>query len=386
MKTRLLEKIIKNHIVKNDKSLILLGPRQTGKSTLLKSIKPHLIVDLSDEATYREHLKDPSLIKAQVKSLAPKATVMIDEVQRIPSILNTLQSLIDNEPVRFLLTGSSARKLRRGKANLLPGRLFWYSMFPLTYWELQNDWDLAKALTIGTLPEVYIEDYGSELLSNYINTYLREEIQAEALLRNIDSYARFLDIAAESSGQIVNYSKISSDSEIPKESIRRFYEILHDTLLVHKLSGYTDVKSRKATQKERFIFFDLGVKNAVLGQHKNVFTATQLGHLFEQWFINQVVAYNSYHKKDWRLSYFRDERGNEIDLIIDSGQSLLAIEIKFSTRFRNEFADGLKRFFPGVKTPFRRIVIFRGEQAQKRDGFEVIPYEKFLLETISEIR
>jgi len=298
----LLQKILAT-LNKTPKSILLIGARQTGKSTLLGQLNVALKIDLSDESTYREHLKDSKLVRAQVAAVPRGSIVLVDEVQRIPSILNTIQSLIDdkNRGIRFLLTGSSARKLRHGQANLLPGRLFRYELFPLTYWELKEKWDLEKALMIGTLPEIYLNDYGPELLVNYIDSYLREEIQAEALIRNIASYARFLDISAEDSGRITNYSQLASDSEIPKETIRRYYEILSDTLLVHRIPGFTDIQgSRKAIQKEQFIYFDLGVRNAVLRQHKNVFTPTQLGKLFEQWLITQIIAFNSYHQKNWQ--------------------------------------------------------------------------------------
>jgi uncharacterized protein len=339
-----------------------------------------LIIDLADETTYRDHLKDPSLIRAQTLSLAPKSKILVDEVQRIPSILNTLQSIIDdNKSLQIMLTGSSARKLKRGQANLLPGRLFWFSLFPLTYWELKHEWDLQKALTIGTLPEVYLESYGADLLSNYIDTYLREEVQAEALTRNIDSYARFLDLAAENSGKIINYTKLASDSEIPKETLRRFYDILSETLLGYRLPGFTDIKgTRKAIQKEIFIFFDMGVRNGVLKQHRNVFTDTQLGGLFEQWLILQIIAFSEYTKKDWQFYFYRDDLQQEVDLIVDCGTKIMAIEIKYARKFKAEFAKGLKAFRTYCKKPTECFIVYRGDTVQRRDDIDVVPYQVFL--------
>ena len=392
---RTLEKILRRELSKTPKSILLLGPRQTGKSTLFKGLGASAYIDFSDETTYHDHLKDPALLKAIVAPLPDKAIVVIDEVQRLPSILNTVQSIIDSsggksKQLRFLLTGSSARKLRRGNANLLPGRIFLHAMFPLTYWELSaagpDKWSLDLALTKGTLPEIYLEDYGAELLGNYINTYLREEIQAEALTRNLSSYARFLDLAAENSGQITNYSSMASDSEIPKETLRRFYDVLCDTLLVHRIPSYTAIKSkRKATQKEQFIFFDMGVRNAILRKHRNVFTPTELGKLFEQWMINQVIAFNSYQGKDWLIYFYRDDAKNEVDLIIDVGAKVVAIEIKYGTSFKLDYIAGLKEFSAVCKKPVDRILIYRGNEKQQREGVDIVPYQVFLSETIFAI-
>lgn len=385
MEKRTLTALLRSRVTTSHKSIMLIGPRQTGKSTLLKEIGSDLTIDLSDEAAYLQHIKDPSLIRAQAKALGKNARIMVDEIQRIPSMLNTIQSLIDgNQQLRFLLTGSSARKLRRGHANLLPGRLFHYEMFPLTYWELKEKWDLSKALTIGTLPEIYLTDYGPELLANYISSYLREEIQAEALIRNIATYSRFLDLAAETSGQIVNYSSLASDSEIPKETLRRYFDILSDTLLVHRLTGYTAISgNRKAIQKERFQFFDMGVRNAVLGQHRNVFSSTQLGSLFEQWFICQIFAYKSYYQKDFKLYFYRDDLKQEVDLVIDCGKELLAIEIKYSEKYQSSYIESLSAFSKISKKPVRSVLIYRGDTKQLRDDVVVWPYQQFLDELVA---
>ncbi len=239
-------------------------------------------------------------------------------------------------------------------------------MFPLPYWEISADapdqWSLDVALSKGTLPEIYLNDYGADLLS---------------------SYARFLDLAAENSGQIINYSNLASDSEIPKETLRRFYDVLCDTLLVHRVPSYTDVKTkRKATQKELFIFFDMGVRNAVLRKPRNTFTPPDLGKLFEQWMVTQVIAFNSYHKKEWLIYFYRDDAKNEVDLIIDVGTKIIGIEIKYSTSFKVPFLDGLKAFADVCKKPVELILVYRGNDRQQRDNIDVIPYQHFLTETI----
>jgi predicted AAA+ superfamily ATPase len=380
MKFRTLTHEIRQKAEKLKKSVLLLGPRQVGKSTLLGGLSPTLSINLADEVQFRSHLKDPHLLRRQVEANGSKGFIFIDEVQRIPSILNTVQALIDEKKFPpFLLSGSSARKLRAGQANLLPGRIFSYELFPLSFWELENDFNLEKALTVGTLPEVYLAEYGPELLRNYIDTYLREEIKAEGLVRDVGTYARFLDLSSAVSGQVINYSALASDSEIPKESLRRFFDILTDTLIVHKLGGYQHVRAeRKASQKDKFIFFDLGVRNGVLGQEKNHFTETELGPLFEQWLVNQVQIHVKYHQKNWSLHYYRDDKKEEVDLIIDCGKRVVAVEVKFATKVKENHLEGLKAFAQVSKKPCSLFLVFRGEKAEKWGEVLALPYRDFL--------
>ena len=376
---RLLEEILNKTIRKTKKSILLLGPRQVGKSTLIQTLKPDMKINLAEEIAYRDHLRDPDLIKRQVLGL-PSGLIFIDEIQRIPSLLNTLQTLMDeHKRYIFVLTGSSARKLKRGQINLLPGRLFSFSMFPLTFWELPGKLEIERVLKVGTLPEVYLHEYGADLLRDYVGAYLREEIQTEALVRNLDSFSRFLDVAAESSGQIINYTKLSSDAEIPKESLRRFFDILEDTLLIHRLPGFTQIKgSRKAVQKERIIFFDIGVRNAILGRQKNQFSDKEKGLLFEQWFILQIIAWNSYHKKDWKLSYYKDNLNCEVDLLIETDQKVIALEIKSSKKGKPEFVKSLELFSSLSKKKVSAFVIFQGKEKEKWDQISMIPFQEFL--------
>ncbi len=385
---RVLENELKQRLETTPKSILLLGPRQTGKSTLLRQLRPTREIRLSDEAVFRAHLKDPSLLAALVQALPVGSVVLIDEIQRIPSLLNTVQSLQDDPElkVQFLLTGSSARKLKRGAVNLLPGRLFRCMLFPLTYWELQSQstarWDLERALRFGLLPEIFTADYGPELLSHYVESYLREEIQAEAVVRQVASFARFLDLAAHRSGQEINYSALASDSEIPKETLRRYFDILEDTLLIHRIPGFTEVtSSRKALQREKILFFDTGVRNAILGIQNNVLSSVQMGELFEQWLITQVLALQSYQKKGWKLHYYRDDLKNEVDLVVDRGpdQALLAIEIKYAQKFDSKDLRGLHAFEKAIAPrKVTRVLVYRGDVAQVRGDVRVLPYTEFL--------
>lgn len=380
----MIERILKQQVTKvlrqYGKSILLLGARQTGKSTLLNQLQPDLVINLADESTYRMHLKDVSLLKAQVEALPKRSVILVDEIQRIPSMLNTVQSLMDGaNQYLFLLTGSSARKLKQGQVNLLPGRLFRYHLYPLTYWELKDQWDLDRTLQLGNLPEIYLKEYGSELLGQYVDSYLREEIQAEAVVRKVDVFARFLDLAAEVSGQMINYSELSSDSEIPKESLRRYFEILCDTLLAHRIRSFSDIKgNRKAVQKERILFVDVGVRNAVIHQQQNTFTSTQKGSLFEQWFIGQIIAYSHYHQKKWQVFYYRDDRQQEVDLVVDTGHKLVALEIKYGKVFKPKFLRHLQIFSKHANKKVDPILIYTGDLRQTREDVLVISYRDFL--------
>ena len=386
----MIRRILHTRLTEHPKSVLLLGPRQVGKSTLCSALGPHVSVNLADEETYRQHLNDPGLIKRIVNALpAAERVILIDEVQRIPSILNSVQALIDTHGhLRFLLTGSSARKLRRGQANLLPGRVLLEQLPPLVYWEIAENFDLHKALTVGTLPEVYLQEYGLEILNSYVAGYLREEIQAEALTKDLASYSRFLDIAAELSGQYLNYSKVASDSEISKDAIRRYVEILTDTLLVEIVPSYKEVgRERRARQKERFIFFDLGVRNSLLVKQRPAsLTREEMGSLFEQWLILQVIYYNQLHKKGWRISSYRDAFGVEVDLVIETHRQCIAVEIKSSVKAQEKMFKGLVRFAKVANRDITPYVIYQGEFEQRfEDLGSALPYEKFLGEILPQL-
>ncbi len=376
---RMLAPILRETLSSQNKSVLLLGPRQVGKSTLAKALNPSLALDLAREAVFRAHGKDPELIERQVRALEPGALVLVDEVQRLPELLNSVQALIDQKTgVSFLLTGSSARKLRREGTNLLPGRVFSHRLFPLTYWELGDAFDLDKCLSKGCLPEVYLEDYGSALLRDYIDIYLREEILAEGLVRRAASFGGLLDVIAKVAGHELNYAALASDSEIPKESLRRYIDILEDTLIVHRLPGFRGTPSRKAVQREKLLVFDVGVRNGILGIQDNVFIDEEKGALFEQWFIMQLMAYAAYGKRHWQLHYYRDDHKNEVDLVIESRTAVVAIEVKWGARYKHEWSKGLTGFSRAATKKVTSFVVYRGETKQKDGDITVVPYRTFL--------
>lgn len=369
------------------KSVLLLGPRQVGKSTLLKALGPDITINLADESTYLEHLKAPELLALKVAAVkAANPLIYLDEIQRIPTLLNTIQALLDDRKnLRFVLSGSSARKLARGKANLLPGRVLVERLHPLTYLEIkttQGSFDLDRALQLGLLPEVYTEEIGAEILASYAHIYLREEIQAEALVKSMQSYARFLDLAAELSGQFINYAKLSSDAEINKDTLRNYFEILEETLLIHRVPSYgTLCSARKARQKDKFYLFDVGVRNAVLKKTKSHFTDTEKGPLFEHFIFQQLKAIRDYEKCDWEIKTYRDDRGLEVDFILESDRALKLIEVKFQRKFRPDFENGLNEFEALLKTKKKvdKIVVYAGtDELKTKKNVRVLPYGAFL--------
>jgi predicted AAA+ superfamily ATPase len=385
----MLDRLIFPRISKTQKSVVLLGPRQVGKSTLCRSLAPDKIINLMDEAAYLGYSKDAAKLSREIRALAKPSLIFIDEIQRVPALLNSIQSLLDENPKhKFILTGSSARKLKRGGANLLPGRVIVESLDPLTIWELGERFDLEKCLTAGCLPGVYLdEEDGLDILESYANIYLREEIQAEALVKNIGGYARFLDVAAEASGDWINYSKVASDAEIPKESVRRFFSILEETLLVFRIPPFKAKKSeRRISQRDKFIFFDPGVRNALLKMHRSALSASEKGKLFEQWLLLQCLYFIRAHKKPWTVSAYRTESGAEVDLVIDTGRRFLAIECKSGKNIPAGAANGLRSFAEIAHKPVEKFLVYQGDTAQKLPGDESVwPFAVFLTDYLPSL-
>lgn len=386
MVDRILEKRLRQ---KKLHHFIILGARQVGKSTLCQALRPILTINFADEASFMAYAKDPDRLKREVAALSTPGLIVVDEVQRLPKILNLLQVLIDAKgPHRFLLTGSSARKLKRGGANLLPGRVILEYLDPLTVEELGAQFDLERALQVGTLPGIYLDrEAGHDLLDTYATVYLREEIQAEALTREVGSYSRFLDIAAVTSGQWMNYSKCASDTEIPKETVRRFFSILEDTLIAFRIPAFQPKGTRRrVSQRDRFVLFDIGVRNALLGVHKYPISPTERGPLFEQWLLLQCIYFQRAHRKPWRISTYRTDAGVEVDIVIDTGALVLAVECKSAAHVAERELKGLRSFREVARRPVRSYVVYTGATRQRwPDGVMAVPYREFLCEELSRL-
>ncbi len=366
--THMRGRLIGPRIRQGETSVLLLGPRQVGKSTLCRSLEPDLYIDLADQSEFLSFSRNPALLRQEVEAIDGRhPTVVVDEIQRIPSLLNTVQSIVDRTQIRFVLTGSSARKLKRGGANLLPGRVVIEHMDPLSVLEI-DDIDIDRALRLGTLPGIYLGEAGAtNVLETYADVYLREEIQAEALTRNLGGYARFLDTVAIMSGQWVNYSKLSSDAEIPKETARRFIQLLEDTLVAFRLPPFrpTLSTSRRLLQRERILLFDVGVRNALLGIHRRKLHPHQIGAAFEQWVMLQAIYLSRALRTGWKLSTYRTEAGVEVDLVIDRGDDLIAIEIKSGKNVTTGDARGLASLQQVCERQIKKWIFFQGTRRRK---------------------
>jgi predicted AAA+ superfamily ATPase len=368
------------------KSVLLLGPRQTGKSTLMAGLEPDLVVNLAHEATYLDFARNPRELEERIDGL-PRATrrrtVLIDEVQRLPSLLNTVQALLDERGTRlkFLLTGSSARKLRRGGANLLPGRIHTYRLGPIAAGECGYALDTAAALATGTLPGILSDAEAAsrkKTLRSYAATYLREEIQAESLTRNLEGFARFLHVAGEWSGHHLDLSKLAAAAQVARQSVTRYFEILEDTLIVLRADSFARSPRRRLVQHPKFFFFDVGVRNGLLGNFET--SADRVGALFEHLVFSQLVAGAAATDQDIQISSFRTEHGAEVDFVVEIAGRVWALEVKASRNVGPTDLRGLRAFadYHGKRHAAR--VLYLGDAKRKVDGVDVVPWQEGLRE------
>lgn len=358
----------------NKKSHFLFGARGTGKSTLAKTqLNGAIYIDLLDDSVYSRLLRNPSILE----ELIPKSSkqVVIDEVQRIPQILNEVHRLIEARKIKFLLTGSSARKLTRGGANLLGGRAWEARLLPLTRTELGEHFDLFRYLNRGGLPAIYFSDYPSDELRNYLRLYLKEEIQAEALVKKLDHFARFLDVAAVANLEEQNYEAIANDAGVPARTVASYFEILEDTLIGFQLFSFQKTSKRKAIKRSKFVFFDVGVAGALAKRGLVEPGSELMGKAFEHFIIQEVRAYLAYtNQLDVPLHYWRSTTQMEVDLII--GEKI-AIEIKATERTSSQDFKGLLALSE-EKILKRFVLVSRDPLRRKNKIIEILPWLDFL--------
>jgi uncharacterized protein len=378
------ERILNRQLQVSKKSLLLLGPRQVGKSTLLSGLHPDWSLNFAHPGTYREYVSRPERLADELEAADPKVrTILLDEVQRVPALLDTVQIVLDDKPgrFRFLLSGSSARKLRKGHANLLPGRVHTHHLHPLVASELGPDFNLNRAMAHGTLPGIYSETDPFEraaTLKGYADTYLREEIQAEALVRDVGGYGRLLEIMAASSGKILNLNALCREASVRYETARRYLEVLEDTLIVFSVPAWSGSDRASLIAHPKILMFDLGVRNALLRRPLDLPQEDERGLLLEH-----LVAYEIHRRaggiwQDAKLFHFRNRHGAEIDFVIEVGREIWGVEVKSA-----KDSDGVKlTAFESLadRTPRlrRRIVAYLGRKKQVRDGVEFIPAEDFI--------
>lgn len=366
------------------RSCLLLGPRQTGKTTLVRQslAAGAWAIDLFDHAVALRYARDPGLFRAEAAKRIGSGTrtIFVDEVQKVPEILDAVHSLIEETGARFILTGSSARKLRRGGANLLAGRASIRHLHPLTSSEVGSDFDLERALRFGTLPPVVTQDDATarDILRAYADTYLREEIQAEALVRNIGGFARFLDVAAAQSGELLSFSGIARDAALPVKTVQNYFEILEDTLLGFRLEAWRASPRGRMVAHPRFYMFDPGITNALTRRLGAELDAGARGRLFEQWIVLECHRLIDYAQSEARIFFWRTNTGAEVDLLVERhGKLLLACEIKGGRRISGADLSGLRSFAEAhPKVP--RIVVANVPEPFDLAGAEVLPWKLFL--------
>lgn len=354
-----------------------MGARQTGKSSLIKkSLQDCFYINLLNSSERIPLQSEPARIQ-NIAKLHSNKVIVIDEIQKIPSLLDEVHSLIESDKnLRFLLTGSSSRKLKKEGANMLAGRARMLRLHPLTFYEISTSetFDLDRALLHGLLPAVYLSDEPEEMLGDYIDVYLRDEIAEECRIRNLDGFERFLYAAAHMSGSMINYSNIANDAGLPESSVRSYFQILDDSLVAYRLDPWQS-PIRKAVRTQKFYLFDIGIKWQLQGV-KNIQPKTpQWGDAFEHFIIQEVIAYKDYKRKRVRLSYWRDKHKNEVDLIIDDR---IAIEIKTTTRINRKDLRGLVAIKNESSWQMRIVVSFDQLSQITNEGIYCYYYEDFL--------
>ncbi len=347
--------VLRNLKLPKDRSFFLFGPRQVGKTTLLKSSfekDKSAFYDLLDSDLYLKFVARPALFTEEINKLDSKIShVLVDEIQRIPDLLNEVHRIIESDKPRvFVLSGSSARKLKKQGANMLAGRALSYKLYPLTYEELGEDFDLQKALELGTLPAVYLDDsldYAKETLYSYVTTYLEQEVKLEAQVRNLGPFVRFLSLAASENGKIINYSNIANDIFVDYKTVQDYYQVLEDTLIGFFLPAYAKSSRKQLSKSPKFYFFDTGVQRAIYKKLESpLIPQTQdYGDSFEHFFIAEIMRLAHYKRKQLDFSYYRTKDGAEVDLIIERPDAkCFAIEIKSSQSVKLNKLKGLKSF------------------------------------------
>ena len=347
-----------------DMSVFLFGARQTGKSTLLRKAVPKAVyIDLLDSDIRKLYRKRPAYLYDQLAGKDSSCVVIIDEIPEVPDLLNEVHRLISEFGIRFVLCGSSARKLKRKGYNTLGGRAFPCYFYPLVSAEIP-DLDIDRAVNNGMMPLHYPAKNATRLLASYVDVYLKEEIQAEALVRDLYNFERFLEVAALTDGEMVNYANIASDCGVSAKTVKEYFSILQDTLVGYTIPAYTKVMKRRLVQAPRFYFFDVGVANYLLHRQNLVRGTVEYGHAFEHWVIQEIIAYIGYTHNENRLSYWRTYTGIEVDAVI--GDARLAIEIKSVAEVLPKHLTGLKTFME--EHPDTRPIIVSLDRISRRCG------------------
>jgi predicted AAA+ superfamily ATPase len=361
-------------------SFFLWGPRQTGKTTLLREAyggEPW--IDLLKAEEFRRYVARPELLRQELepRHLDAGAQVVIDEIQKVPALLNEVHWLIENRGTCFALCGSSARKVKRGAANLLGGRAFRYELLGLSAIELGPDFDLDRMLNHGYLPRIYQAERPKRMLDAYVADYLREEVAAEGLVRNLPTFSDFLDIAALSDGELVNFSSVARECAVSSHTAKDYFGILEDTLLGRWLPAYRKRPKRRVIQAPKFYFSDVGVVNRLARRGDVLPGSEAYGKAFENWVFHELSAFLAYRELEGELSYWRLSSGAEVDFVL--GDMQLAIEAKSRATVTWDHLKGLRSLAEDHPRVAGRVVVCREPKARTtEDGIEILPYQVFV--------
>lgn len=370
------------------KSLFLFGPRQTGKSTFLRQKYPEaLYINLLSKKIFDDYLTKPHALESDLEIFQRKQSsniVIIDEIQKIPALLDEVHNQIEiNKKWRFILTGSSSRKLKRSGSNLLGGRASWRQMYPLTFPELGDELktlaQLERRLLVGGIPSIFDSSHPFDDFNDYIQLYLNEEIKAEGFVRNHEAFHRFLLTSALVNSKQINFTEVGSDAQIPPRTVHDYFQILEDTLIGHLLLPFTQTPTRKAVSSSKFYLFDTGLVNALLRRTSVSVGTPEFGDLLEQFIVSEVKAYISYFNKKTEMFYWRSTSKFEVDLILKTNsKEMWAIEIKGKNVITLKDCKGLLAFaedYPKVK----KIVVCLDERHSiDKNKIEIIPVFDFL--------
>lgn len=354
------------------KSCLLFGPRQTGKSSMIAhDLSDALVVDLLDHEIFLRLQSDHKALSTYITD--PRKLVVIDEIQRVPGLLNEVHRLIERKGIRFLLTGSSARTLRKKGVNLLGGRARSRTLHPFVYPEIADHFDLARLLLYGSLPPIHFSQEPLEDLKSYVGDYLKEEIIAEAATRNIPAFTRFLEVAAISNGQMINYENIANDAQVARSTVQNYYQVLRDTLIGGDLLAYRKTKTRKAIHTHKFYFFDLGIVNYLKKLKAIPEGSADFGPALEAFIHHELSGFCAY-VPGHELSYWRSQSNYEVDFLLDEE---IAIEVKSTKTVNQNDMKGLIALSEDLKLR-RQIIVCRESRPRKIGAIEILPVREFL--------
>ena len=360
-------------------SAFLWGPRKTGKSMYLKTaFSKSLLFDFLKTDLFFDFSKNPALFREQVLAKEEqilKHPIILDEVQKIPQILDEVHWLIENKGLSFILCGSSARKLKRGQSNLLGGRAWRYEMFPLVSKEV-GQINLLRALTQGLIPDHYLQENCQKSLKAYVQDYLKEEVFAEGLVRNIPAFSRFFEAMTFSHGQLTNYSNIARECAVDYKTVREYYQILIDTFLGTRIEPFKKRQNRQViTQAAKFYLFDVGVAGFLTKRHLEQERGEEFGRAFEHFILMEILAYRSYEERDFEIHFWRTKSGLEVDFVL--GQGEIALEIKGSSRVERKDLRPLSAFCDELK-PKKAFLICNEKEERLHGKIRILPWQNFL--------